>query len=34
MMEDSTTIGSAMRITSISKFLERITDRAINMAEW
>ena len=33
MMEDSSTIERAMRITSISKFLERIADHAINIAE-
>ena len=33
MMEDSSTIERAMRITSISKFLERIADHATNIAE-
>jgi len=33
MMEDPATIGRAMRITSISKYLERIADHATNIAE-
>lgn len=33
MMEDPMTIERAMRITSISKFLERIADHATNVAE-
>jgi len=33
MMEDSTTIGRALRINSISKYLERIADHATNIAE-
>jgi phosphate transport system protein len=33
MMEDSATVGRAMRITSISKYLERIADHATNIAE-
>jgi phosphate transport system protein len=33
MMEDPATIGRAMRINSISKYLERIADHATNIAE-
>ena len=33
MMEDSATVERAMRITSVSKFLERIADHATNIAE-
>lgn len=33
MMEDPATIGRAMRITSVSKLLERIADHATNIAE-
>ena len=33
MMEDTATVERAMRITSISKFLERIADHATNIAE-
>jgi len=33
MMEDAATIERALRITSISKFLERIADHATNIAE-
>ena len=33
MMEDPDTIGRAIRITSISKYLERIADHATNIAE-
>ena len=33
MMEDPATVGRAMRITSVSRFLERIADHATNIAE-
>lgn len=33
MMEDSATVERALRITSVSKFLERIADHATNIAE-
>jgi len=33
MMEDPATIGRALRINSISKYLERIADHATNIAE-
>jgi phosphate transport system protein len=33
MMEDPATVGRAMRITSVSKLLERIADHATNIAE-
>ena len=33
MLEDSSTVERAMRITSISNFLERIADHATNIAE-
>jgi len=33
MMEDPATVGRAMRITAVSKFLERIADHATNIAE-
>jgi len=32
-MEDPATIGRALRINSISKYLERIADYAIDIAE-
>lgn len=33
MMEDSSTVQRAIRITAVSKFLERIADHATNIAE-
>ena len=33
MMEDTATVERAMRITAISKFLERVADHATNIAE-
>jgi phosphate transport system protein len=33
MMEDAATVGRAMRINSVSKYLERIADHATNIAE-
>jgi phosphate transport system protein len=33
MMEDPATVGRAMRINSISKYLERVADHATNIAE-